>query len=1275
MKKLSLSFIFLLLVTIVFGQYKEGQVCFKLKSNLSLANLSGRDEDKFNTIKSTFAVKNVYRTFSHLDDETLSLIYTVEAPVSINESALVEALQSLSMVDYAERVPQHQLFYTPNDPLQSQQWYLGANYINAYNAWNLNTGLASVKLAIVDDEVRVTHDDLKTKIYTNTAEIAGNGIDDDNNGYIDDRNGWDAGDNDNNPNRPASAPAGTMIHGTHCAGIAAAATNNALGVASIGNGVSIIPVKVNRDANTANYLDNPYGGVEYAIAVKANVVSLSWGGGGFSQSEQLLFNYGYSQGIVFVAAAGNNSSSSMHYPSAYNHVIAVASSTTNDLKSGFSNYGTWVDITAPGSNIYSCIGNADNTYGMMSGTSMACPMVAGLCALMLSNSPSLTPDALESCLKNSADNIDALNPGYAGKLGSGRIDAYNALKCLPCLAKSTFTIGANNQQNYAVGSTISFTSTGFGNSYKWLLNGTLTSTQSSFSQVFNTKGNYTMQLVTNDNVASCADTMMRYFTVYDSIPKVCRPLQDGNWYFGVNAGVSFLTDPPTVMSGNVNMVNGSSTLSNDCGGMQFYSDGLSIWDKNGTAMPNGTGLYGSSTACRSAMIIPKTDSADVYYVFTIDYNGGSRGLRYSIVDLRLPGNGTILNPRGDVRVKNVIVESRACEKQNAILHSNGRDYWLITHDCNNNNFYSVLVTSTAVMPSVVSSIANENFANNSTDGEIEFSPDGTKMAATFFQNTTHNLSIYGFDRGTGLITPTTQVTLGDSYNDCAYGLEFSPDCSKLYATTMCNPALYQYDFNTASLSLIATDVKNNPNYGFGEMKLAPNNKIYVNRWGYSTMGVIHNPNAAGVACNYCSNASGNCGSLPLTGLQLSSGASMKAGLSGYPKTTFGGCNLSFNAKDSCVNNPVFFTTLDPIRYCKGTTRFVWTFGDPQSSTNTSNIQNPTHVYSKAGSYVVGLSIYSPCDTINITKTVNIVCCTGSNENQSSKTSICAGDTAQIIASHLGVSYSWTPSNTLSNSLIYNPKAFPLNSTTYIVSIVNGDGCQNVDTVFVDVVAKPIATIEEKKSCTSDTLSIVPAPAFYMWNTGVINKSIVVSQSGLYSALLRNTSGCYVSLSSSFQAFPPSQIITKIGNQLCTDAAGVRYQWYRNNVLLPGDTFQCLTITSSGQYYVEISDNDRHCTNMSTKLNYEFNSVANVLGTLGVSLLPSPNNGNFTLRWNKGDRISASIFNTIGQLVYETVLPMDISESQLLLSDILSAGEYILWLKSNRDIQRIRFEVQ
>jgi gliding motility-associated-like protein len=1107
MKKLTLSTVFLFIVAIVFGQYKEGLVYFKLKSDLSLTRLTFNDEIKFNTIKSTFAVKNVYRTFSHLEDETLSLIYTIEAPVTINENALVEALQSFAIVEYAERVPEISLSFTPNDPLINQQWYLGSTYINAFNAWNMSSGSTAVKLAIVDDEVRVTHEDLQPKIYTNTAEIAGNGIDDDNNGYIDDRNGWDAGDNDNNPNRPLSAPAGSMIHGTHCAGIAAAATNNVKGIASIGYGVSLIPVKVNRDANTGNSLDNPYGGVEYAIAAKSNVVSMSWGGGAYSQTGQLLFDYGHSQGIVFVAAAGNSSSSAPHYPSAYNHVIAVAASTTGDLKSGFSNYGTWVDITAPGSNIYSCIGNADNTYGMLSGTSMACPMVAGLCALMLSNSPSLTPDALESCLKLSADNIDAKNPSYTGQLGAGRINAFNALKCLPCLAKASFNIGSNNQLNYAVNSNIPFTSTGFGNSYQWILNGVVSSTLPSFSQLFNTKGNYTIQLVAIDNVAGCRDTVTKYFTVFDTLPNICLPLRDANWFFGANASVSFTTDPPTVKSGSLNTFEGTTTRSDNCGNLQFYSDGLTIWDKSGGVMFNGSGLLGNSSSTQSAIAIEVPNSNGLYYLFYIDFNGGSSGLHYSIIDLTKPGNGTVLNPLGEVVSKNILLQSGVSEKLAAIRHDNGNNYWVICHKSNTNDYVAIEVGSQGILPAVISNIPGDNFSINATGGQMKFSPCGDKLAIAYWDHPVNNFKVFDFNTQTGIVSGGLGLNVGPSSGSCAYGVEFSLDGTKLYLASICASRLDQYDFITGVKTTIINEVRaSGETYGLGALQMAPNGKIYVSRIGYGTLGVIHSPNSAGVACKYCESSTPSCGLPAVSGLNLQNGTKCRLGLPAFFVETKN-CKRDFTVVDSCVNYPIQFNTADASNFCKGITTFSWKFGDSLSSSNTSSLQNPSHVYSKTGSYQVELKVASPCDTIIVKKTITIICC-GVNDNIRSKTTICLGDSAYLNAPHSGGSYVWSPTTYLSNSTVANPNAYPPITTVYQVTVSNSSGCIYIDTVVVEVAPKTPVTIVEHKSCGIDTLSISPVTNYYLWSTGQINQPTIVNQSGLYWVIARNINGCY-----------------------------------------------------------------------------------------------------------------------------------------------------------------------
>lgn len=331
---------------------------------------------------------------------------------------LIADLQQNESVVLVEKVPLMQHFYTPNDPQFASQWNLAT--IQADLAWNLYLGNIQTRVAIVDDAVLTTHQDLAPNIWTNPNEIAGDGIDNDLNGYIDDTNGWDAADNDNNPIPPAASASNSVFtHGTHCAGIAAAKTDNGVGIASISCQVKIIPVKCNNDATPGPTLPAAYQGLTYAISVLPNVISLSWGGPVYSATNQALFDLAYTNNITVIAAAGNSNTNSPMYPASYNHVISVAASDQNDVKASFSNYGPNIDVTAPGVDILSTLAGSNSSYGNLSGTSMACPLTAGLAALMLSMNPTLSPDDVEDCLKNTADNIYPLNSGYIGALGLG----------------------------------------------------------------------------------------------------------------------------------------------------------------------------------------------------------------------------------------------------------------------------------------------------------------------------------------------------------------------------------------------------------------------------------------------------------------------------------------------------------------------------------------------------------------------------------------------------------------------------------------------------------------------------------------------------------------------------------------------------------------------------------------------------------------------------------------------------------------------------------------
>ncbi len=435
------------------------------------------------------------KAFQSLREQGLDRIYVVDIPDNTRSETL-KKIQSLKGIEYLELVPEYKLFYTPNDYNGTVMWNL--NKISATQAWDIEKGGKGIVVALVDDGMDTSHPDLQPALWHNINEIKGNAIDDDGNGFVDDFFGWDVADNDNIPH---VTPANNLTHGTHCAGTIGARTDNGTGISGIGFNVKIMPVKCGRNGQGTIY--NAYSGVEYAIENKARVISMSWGGYGYSRTFQTLFDVAHSNNIVCVAAAANDNTDAKAYPAAYNHVIAVGNTDNNDAKHWSSNYGTWVDVMAPGSNIYSTL--PGNTYGYKTGTSMACPLVAGLCALMISKNPYISNDDVESCLKSACDNINNQNTGYISKIGAGRINAYNALKCV----KPVIAMFTSSKRNVCTGDTMKYydQSLPSATSWEWNFEGGTPSISSLKNPVirYNTPGVYKVKLIAMNSAG--ADTM------------------------------------------------------------------------------------------------------------------------------------------------------------------------------------------------------------------------------------------------------------------------------------------------------------------------------------------------------------------------------------------------------------------------------------------------------------------------------------------------------------------------------------------------------------------------------------------------------------------------------------------------------------------------------------------------------------------------------------------------------------------------------------------------
>lgn len=403
--------------------YLSNIIHVKLKHEVNAFQKSVEVSSSIKKRLEPYNLKNVYRTFSS-GDKLLSRIVTVEYNSKEDPLIVASKLNGLEDVQWAEPHYIYKTSFVPSDPQFSDQWNL--QNIQASDAWDISHGDTSIVIGIIDTGVEWVHPDLSENIWINSKEIPGNSVDDDHNGYIDDVRGWDFGgstgtsDNDPNEDQPA--------HGTHVAGIASAVTNNDEGIASIGYNCKIMPVKVSignyRDENGEPFIVYGIEGIKYAAENGAKIINCSFGSGAFSMLGQEVVNYAVSKGSLIVAAAGNEHTDLENYPSGYNGVLSVASIGTHDVKSYFSNYGFSVDVSAPGEQINSTW--KGSTYNVISGTSMASPLVAGLAGLVASKFPNYTPLQIGEQIRVNTDNINNFNPGIANKIG-GRINAFKAL--------------------------------------------------------------------------------------------------------------------------------------------------------------------------------------------------------------------------------------------------------------------------------------------------------------------------------------------------------------------------------------------------------------------------------------------------------------------------------------------------------------------------------------------------------------------------------------------------------------------------------------------------------------------------------------------------------------------------------------------------------------------------------------------------------------------------------------------------------------------------------
>ncbi|MDO7171501.1 T9SS type B sorting domain-containing protein [Mariniflexile sp. AS56] len=347
-----------------------------------------------------------------------------------------------------------------------------------------------------------------------------------------------------------------------------------------------------------------------------------------------------------------------------------------------------------------------------------------------------------------------------------------------------------------------------------------------------------------------------------------------NWYFGDNAGIRFNADGSVteITDGKLSTIEGCTTISDANGNLLFYTDGVTVWNKNHSIMPNGFGLFGDSSSTQSAIVVPKPKDPTIYYIFTVDTtvnNDPDFGFNYSIVDLTLEGG------LGNITVKNNNLLDFTSEKVTAVVKDCvSQSIWVITYGPFeagfNNSFFAYEVSSTGLNTTPVVSTFS-TFTEDSR-GYLKLSPDGTKLVSS---NATSGLYIYDFDKDTGTIANERRINIGFSLNNTkpqiSYGVEFSQNNQLLYITSYFetdrdntnNPnaqygALLQYNLTAPNISSSEIVIDSRITYR-GGLQLGPNGKIYRSMndtYGQGTpyLSVINAPNNIGAACNYTNNS-------------------------------------------------------------------------------------------------------------------------------------------------------------------------------------------------------------------------------------------------------------------------------------------------------------------------------------------------------------------------------------------------------------------------------------
>ncbi|MDB5201534.1 MAG: hypothetical protein JWQ27_943 [Ferruginibacter sp.] len=573
-----------------------------------------------------------------------------------------------------------------------------------------------------------------------------------------------------------------------------------------------------------------------------------------------------------------------------------------------------------------------------------------------------------------------------------------------------------------------------------------------------------------------------------------------NWLFGQKVGLNFNQSPPAIISNtNLNAIEGSSAISDGDGKLLFYSNGVTVMNKLNEVMDNGSGIAGDvSSTCNSVIIqLPGNDS--LYYLFTVGAAGQAlQGFRYHVINMRA-NNGL-----GKVIEKNMLVDNQYFEKIAAVRHCNRTDAWIMVRKWQSDEYHAYRFTASGIdidAPVIShSGLSIGGYINNSL-GALKFSSDGSKMVAVHSFDI-DSVELMQFDKSTGILTNNIIFTPNLVHPSISltglYGAAFSASGNKLYISSSNSNAqsavLYQYDVsvhNATAISLSRQLISQNGPWMAGALQLAPDNKIYYSMYKDTSLSVINNPEAAGIACNFSYNA---------IRMPQSQGEPVQYGLptfvAGDMDPQFAPYNFSMVKPGDCTSLEVAFS----INHTNGVDSVFWDFGDGIFSRSLAT----NHTYSDPGSYLVKLVLYTTgCGaTTQVLRRDLQIGGTIVKDFLPKDTSLCKIANLPIGTTSTATRYLWN-TGAITASITVNAAG------TYWLQLDN-NGCLSRDSIVVEI--KPVASV----SLGKDTSVCVDKPVFLAaqttasavrWNTGATSKTIKVTAPGQYIVTLQNTGLC------------------------------------------------------------------------------------------------------------------------------------------------------------------------